>query len=138
MTDLFKDIVETPNGGYTKKREPLPERALVFVVDRGPGFEPQYRPVFVDGYGPGIESDIEAGLDRNGELGPTPFAPDAPGFWLWDGTPFWRMEYSEGICEGATPEYEKRGTWRRLTADEAVKLATGDTSLLVPPAEEDA
>lgn len=137
MADLF-NFTETPNGGFTEKREPRVERALVFVEDRGELFNAaRFRAFFIAGYGPGIEEALDNGLDRNGELGPTPFAPDEPGLWLWDGTPYWHAEYSEGIYEGSVPEYEKRGTWRRLTSEEALQLASGHSTLLTPPNEEE-
>lgn len=97
------------------------ERALILVLPDGESTSG----IFLLGYGHGIESDLEAGLDRI-EIGPTTAAPADPGFWIWEGVPLWIEERSEGILEGCVPYYDKRGTWRRPTSEEMNLVVYGN------------
>lgn len=109
-----------------KKADSL-ERALVFVTVHGG--------TFLAGFGPGIDSDREAGLDPS-EIGPVTCAPAGPGLWIWEGTPSWVEERSEGILEGCTPDYHGRGTWSRPTIKEIARVCSGDISYFADHEEE--
>lgn len=126
MTDLFKmaKVLADPAAAAAKEAA-LMERALVFV-------DAAKRATFLAGYGFGIECDVE-GLGDPREFGVAAAAPEEPGLWRWDGTPFWVEERSEGVLEGCVPEYvghdgKSRGTWRRLTPEEGARILAGDLS----------
>jgi hypothetical protein len=115
MFDFSADV-----RGDTKAEAERIERAVVLVGDW------DTRVIF--GRGWGIESDADAGLGSD-EAGPTPFAPEEKGLWIWEGIPGWRDGRNwEGVDEGAEPLYEGRGVWRRPTDEEALKVARGDFS----------
>jgi hypothetical protein len=121
VADLFRDVKVV---GDPKADEKKVERAVVLVSE----FDTR----IVFGRGGTIESDKEAGLGSD-EAGPTALAPEEKGLWLWEGIPGWCGSSSPwGDNDGGEPVYEGRGTWRRLTDEEALKVARGDFSFFGP------
>jgi hypothetical protein len=111
-----------------KAEEAKKEHALVLVPIGGGSF-------LIHGVGYGVEGDLDAGLGRD-EAGPTGLAPEEPGFWVWEGTPFWTDgRTSEGVDEGAEPIYEKHGAWRRPTPHELTLICAGDLKGLWGPSK---
>jgi hypothetical protein len=122
MTADFPEFDLGSLEGDVKAEESKVEHAVVIVGEIDTRF--------IFGRGGIIESDKEAGLGSE-EAGPTHLSPDEKGIWIWDGTPGWRSAHSGpyGDDDGGEPIYEGRGTWRRPTDEEALKIAKGDFSL---------
>jgi hypothetical protein len=118
MTDIFGDLK------MEKKKHPV-ERALFFCMD-----DLTY---LLHAVGPTIESDLEAGLVRDGEAGPWDQTPNEDGLWIWEGIPGWNSGYTfEYGDEGGEPNYDT-GKVRRPTPEELQLITNGPMEKLFGP-----
>jgi hypothetical protein len=124
MTADFPEFGLGSLEGDVKAEESKVEHAVVIVGEIDTRF--------IFGRGGIIESDKEAGLGSE-EAGPTHLSPDEKGIWIWEGVPGWsRSRNSYEGDDGGEPIYEGRGTWRRPTDEESLKIANGDFSFFGP------
>jgi hypothetical protein len=109
-----------------KKAEDVLEFALFFVKED--------KVFLLHAVGLTIESDLDAGLDREGEAGPWSEIPEEDGLWIWEGVPGWASGYSyEHGDEGGEPIYDKRGKARRPSEAECKVILNGPLKDLFGP-----
>jgi len=103
---------------------PTIERALVFV-----GPTPiTTNLVYVSGAS--LEREFsDVGQSMN-DYEPAASAPGELGLWLWEGTVTWIGGRSYMLYDADDPEPCYEGEYRRLTVEEATRVAVGDFSLL--------
>lgn len=118
MSDIFKDLkFSDDNVGVEAEKV---EHALFFCNNEND------RCFLLHEVGAVIESDIEAGLDRDSEAGPWSDLPKEPGLWIWEGIPGWnRFTSYEYGDEGGEPIYDGRGKSRRPTPEELQLIVEG-------------